>query len=189
MNLKLDITNIKIDVSVDINIKLGNNALDGGVYMFLLDDVPLYIGETNIFLSRLAVHLGELKKDCSYFGLKDLKDLHELKFIILDNQYPYNPYKDTENSRKTDLNKPDRKNLERRYINAYHPLTQKPKFLNNIEIQKMRMVDHMLPINEKNKIVYDGINSCIDEYNDIISKIKAKDYIGKFSNDNCYKAE
>lgn len=38
-NLKLDLSNIKIIDNIDINIKLENNLLDGGVYMFLLDDV------------------------------------------------------------------------------------------------------------------------------------------------------
>ena len=180
MNLKLD---IEIEnLTIDMNILLGNECIDGGIYMFLIDDIPLYIGESSIFLSRLSYHLQQLNEDISYFGLETLDGQHKLTYLILESGYPYKKEKIVEN-RASDLNRKARQHKEQKYIQDFCPLTQHPKFLNEDQIINIfkkydkergknyfkRKYDCILPTEERNS----AIIACFNEHLSKYDKIKA----------------
>ena len=176
LDVELDIRAGQVDV--DISIKLDDVALDGGVYMFLLDEVPLYIGEANIFLSRLTYHLYELKKDKSYFGLEDLDGKHKITYIILKPELPYDKIKkDDDSKRATDKNLSERVRIQNKFIEEYKPMTQNPKY-NKQELTKLRAhrKDAMIKDGKtKNKLIK-GILNNKNAYSEIIGKIKNKEY-------------
>lgn len=179
LDFKLDIRDEKVDV--DINIELDNVALDGGVYMFLLDEVPLYIGEANIFLSRLTYHLYELKNNKSYFGLEDLEGKHKITYTILKDKLPYKKIKKNENSKRaTDKNRSERVRIQNKFIEEYKPMTQKPKYHNEeLANLKAHRKDSMIKDEKtKNKIIKDILNDKKD-YKKIIEKIRNKEYLEK----------
>ncbi len=165
-------------VVVDINIKLDDVALDGGVYMFLLDEIPLYIGEANIFLSRLTYHLYELYND-KYFGLEDLEGKHKMTYAILADKLPYDKIKKDENSKRaTDRNRIPRVSIQDSFIEEYRPMTQNPKNYDEEELVKLRAhkKDSMIKDGKtKNKIIKE-ILSNKKEYSEIIEKINDKVY-------------
>lgn len=178
VDFKLDIKAEQVDV--DISVKLDDVALDGGVYMFLLDEIPLYIGEANIFLSRLTYHLYELKNNNSYFGLEDLEGKHKITYIILADKLPYDKIKKDENSKRaTDKNRIERVSKQNSFIEKYRPMTQKPIFYDDDEeLVKLRAhrKDAMIQDGKiKNKIIKDILNNK-KAYSEIIEKIKNKEY-------------
>lgn len=59
--------------------------------MFLLDGIPLYIGQSGRFFERLTQHVCVLGKDKSYFGLGTLSGEHKVIYMILKNSLPFNP--------------------------------------------------------------------------------------------------
>lgn len=176
LDLKLHITDYQMDV--DINIELGNDALAGGVYMFLLNKVPLYIGEANIFLSRLSDHLLKLIKNKSYFGLGDLEGKHKITLIILNDKLPFLPdherKKDENLKRVPDKNRIAREEIQNSFIEEYRPMTQKPIFYDDAKLAKLRAnkKDSMIQDeNNKNKIIKDCLKNYITNYSEIIQKI------------------
>lgn len=181
LDFKIDISDDK--VNVDISIELDNVALDGGVYMFLLDEIPLYIGEANIFLSRLTYHLYELKNNKSYFGLEDLEGKHKITYIILTDKLPYDKIKKDENSKRAkDKNRIERVRIQDIFIEKYRPMTQKPIFYgDDKELAKLRAhrKDAMIQDGKtKNKIIKYILNNQ-KAYSEIIRKVKNKEYIEK----------
>lgn len=182
LDFKIDIKNEQADM--DISIELDNVALSGGVYMFLIDEVPLYIGETNIFLSRLAVHLYELKNNSSYFGLGNLEGKHKITYIILNDKLPFEPdlkRKEKENLKKIpDKNRKKREQIQNSFIEKYKPMTQKPIFYDAYKLSKLKgnKKDAMIKDeNVKNKIIKDGLIHYKTDYNCIIEEIK-KEHLG-----------
>lgn len=191
LNLKLD---IEIDaLTIDMNILLGNECIDGGIYIFLIDDIPLYIGEASIFLSRLSYHLQQLKEDVSYFGLETLGGQHKITYSILESGYPYKEEK-IDKKRASDLNKKARQDKEQKYIQDFYPLTQHPKFLDDNQIITIfknydkergkkyfkRNYDCMLPHEERSK----SISACFNEHLSKYDKIKEDIY--KLLNQNLH---
>lgn len=167
LDLKLDI-NEDYEDGISINIILDESALDGGVYMFLIDDLPLYIGETNIFLTRIADHLYELKKDRSYFGLKNLKGMHKITYMILVDGLPY--VESSENlKRKTDKNRSLRIKKQNEYIDDYKPLTQNPNFDIGESGGWKRKKDNM--IKDSNNVVEKGLKYHRDDYIQILKQL------------------
>lgn len=178
LNFKSDIRYEQVDF--DICIKLDDIALDGGVYMFLLDEIPLYIGEANIFLSRLTYHLYELKNNKSYFGLEELEGKHKITYIILTDKLPYDKMKKDEKSKRaTDKNRIERVRIQNNFIEKYRPMTQKPIFYDDDkELMKFRVhrKDSMIQDGKiKNKIIKYIITNQ-QKYSEIIVKIKNKEY-------------
>ena len=173
--------------SIDINISLGNNSLDGGIYIFLIDGIPLYIGESYYFLERLSYHLGNLNSNISYFGLEKLYKFHEITYGILKQGLPFHR-KINPNGRDGDFNKVAREKEEAKCIETYYPLTQRPIFLNTnqiIDIFKKndeyngnkytkRKYDCMLPEDERNQFVADCFTNHFSEYDEIKKLIKEK---------------
>jgi hypothetical protein len=185
LDIKLDLKAEQVDV--DISIKLDDIALDGGVYMFLLDEIPLYIGEANILLSRLTYHLYELKNNKSYFGLEDLEGKHNITYIILADKLPYAKIKKDENSKRaTDKNRITRVGIQNSFIAEYRPMTQNPKIYDDEELNKLRAhrKDSMIQDGKtKNKIIKEILNNK-KYYSEIIGKIKNKEYQEKVVNFN-----
>ena len=96
-----------------------NNKYDPrscGVYIFLLDGIPLYIGKAGIFLNRLSGHLNKCSKNISYFGVKSL--LSQPKHTNLTIHYAILKICDNE-----DLAKKEEVEL----IKNLFPLTQWPR--------------------------------------------------------------
>lgn len=176
VDFKLDI--MVEQVNIDISIKLDNVSLEGGVYVFLLDEIPLYIGEANIFLSRLTYHLYELKSNKAYFGFEDLEGNHKITYIILNGKLPYDKIQKNENlKRATDKNRIERVRIQNTFIEKYRPMTQKPIF-NDKELAKLRAnrKDAMIKDGKtKSKIIKYILNNK-EDYKEIIEKIKNKDY-------------
>lgn len=187
LDLKLDVIDEKVDV--DISIKLDNAALAGGVYMFLLDEVPLYIGEANIFLSRLSVHLYELQKNKSYFGLGELEGKHKITYIILNNELPFDPddkrKKDENLKRVPDKNRSKREEVQNSFIEKYRPMTQKPIFYGDDKLAKLRSSkkDAMIQdVEKKNEIIKAGLEKYKEEYSEIIRIISNNEYLENYRN-------
>lgn len=170
MELSLNIQQANINIHIDLD----EISLDGGVYMFLIDDIPLYIGEANIFLRRLTDHLYKLRKNPSYFGLRDLQKQHNITYIILESGYPYEAdeeRKEKEKLKKTpDKNTGIRQQKQNKYIDHFYPLIQNPKFYPS---DKLKKKDYMIKgSNKKNKIVKEALSTHMEEYKKIIEEIK-----------------
>lgn len=169
--------------TITIQIKLGNESVDGGIYMFLIDDIPLYIGEANYFLDRLSSHIGKLLKTTDeynpldYFGLTNLTGDHIITYIILESNMPYIKQIRAGNKRASDINKSRRTSKEAEYIKTYHPLTQWPIWYNKEDIaairknSKIRKKDDMLPIELRKEMVALGINEKKHMYANIKKKL------------------
>lgn len=175
--------------TITIQINLENELIDGGVYIFLIDDIPLYIGEANYFLDRLSTHLGRLFisknkfNPLDYFGLTKLTGNHVITYMILESKLPYKKQIREGMKRASDINKKARTDKEDEYIEKYHPLTQWPIWLSKKDITSLRLKnrirgkDHMLPIRKRNDMVYMGINQNSDLYNPIKKQLNTrKDY-------------
>lgn len=181
MNILLNATD-KIS-TINLQTDLGNELVDGGVYMFLIDKIPLYIGEANYFLDRLSTHISNLLKSTDennsldYFGLSLLTGNHTITYTILESDLPYIKQLKENNKRASDVNKSIRTRKEAEYIVKYHPLTQWPIWLNENEIKairnqyKMRKKDDMLPINLRNEMVNIGINKNYTLYTTISKEL------------------
>lgn len=126
----------------DVSIQDMNVLLDGGVYMFVLDGLPIYVGETNIFLTRISEHLKALESKPSYFGFGQLTGEHKLDYYLLENSLPYVETLRFGNKRKSDKNAPERRRLEGEYIKNYHPIVQNP--INKGKYQRSRKKDGMI---------------------------------------------
>lgn len=169
--------------TIHLQTDLGNELVDGGVYMFLIDKIPLYIGEANYFLDRLSTHISNLFKNADennpldYFGLSLLTGNHTITYTILESDLPYIKQLKENNKRASDVNKSIRTRKEAEYIAKYHPLTQWPIWLNANEIKairnqyKMRKKDDMLPINLRNEMVNIGINKNYTLYTNISKEL------------------
>lgn len=183
-NLKLEIKKTVSNINIDIS--LNSQCTDGGVYIFLLNNIPLYIGEASIFLSRLSYHLQQLSMDMSYFGLKELVvNDPQITYKILESGYPYIGVKNGQ-KRSNDLNRKERESLEEKAIEKYRPLTQYPIWLSKEDIYNIfreydksrgkkyykRRPDCILPETQRNKFV----NTCfqtkeyLERYKEIIEK-------------------
>ena len=181
MNFLLQTTDKASNINVQID--LGNELVDGGVYMFLIDNIPLYIGEANYFLDRLSTHIGNLLKKIDghnpldYFGLSLLTNNHTITYMILESNLPYLRQLKVNNKRASDINKSTRTNKEAEYIAKYHPLTQWPIWLNVNDIRdirkkyKIRKKDDMLPIDLRNELVKIGIAENSTLYINIIKEL------------------
>ncbi|MBQ3545155.1 MAG: hypothetical protein IJA34_09240 [Lachnospiraceae bacterium] len=168
--------------NITLKINLSNELVDGGIYMFLIDNIPLYIGEANYFLDRLSTHISKLVKATSgnkhldYFGLSNITGKHIITYMILEPQLPYIK-KNNNNKRSSDANKSERTTKEANYIEEYHPLTQWPIWLSKKEYKtirctyKTRKRDDMLPIELRNNMVNIGLTKNISLYSTIISKL------------------
>ena len=168
---------LKVNQQGDVEIfaRLEDEMLDGGIYMFLLDGVPLYVGETNVFLKRLTEHLYELKKNPSYFGLGALKGKHKIDFLILQAGLPYVPdlvRKEKEHLKKTpDQNRQVREERQNALIEKYRPLTQKPAFDTEQYGTLKRKKDAMIQNWKiKDKIVKEGLEKHREQYKSLASK-------------------
>ena len=165
---------IKINTTIaNINISINlpkESCTKGGVYMFLIDEIPLYIGETNSFWTRLSDHLSCLLSSeigLSYFGLDSLVDKHFLSFLVLDDNYPYKKIKFLPNKRFSDANKKSRKDLEALLIQKYHPLCQYPvnTILSHEQYNKIRKdkkqkkIDDILPYEILHSVIGNAINN------------------------------
>lgn len=165
---------IKINTDIanlNISINLPKEACTkGGVYMFLIDEIPLYIGETNSFWTRLSDHLSCLfstEIGLSYFGLDNLVDNHCLSFLILDDNYPYKKIKFFPNKRFSDANKKLRTDLETSLIKKYHPLCQypvnsilSPELYNKIrKNENLKKIDDILPCETIHNIIENAFNN------------------------------
>ena len=117
-------TEIKFIKMDNLQIPEVNVLMDGGVYLFAIDKLPLYVGETYNFYVRFSEHLVALDDDIKYFGLSELEGEYCLEFYIIEGGYPYEPIKLNENKRYSDKNKGQRTALEAQYINKYFPMTQ-----------------------------------------------------------------
>ena len=146
-----------------LDINMTDDFLDGGVYMFTIDDIPLYVGETNIFAKRIIEHLYELRKDNSFFGTNNLEENHVIKFLILASGYDI-PYEIT----KEDIHKGTRVKIQNEFIECYRPLLQNPLFISPEEIASKKKKDNML--NDRDKLVNQGL-LYRDEYKSIINEI------------------
>lgn len=110
MEIKMDLEkNIKVNISLEESV-----AKKGGVYIFYIDDLPLYIGETYNFYIRMSEHLSKLLHYLQYFGLSNLKEEHVITFEILEEM----------DQSKRGLVK--RRKREKEYIEKLYPLTQYP---------------------------------------------------------------
>ena len=140
MTIKVEANKIKMR---DVSIQDMNALLDGGVYMFVLDGLPIYVGETNIFLTRISEHLKELESKPSYFGFGQLTGKHKLDYYLLQDSLPYDEILRSGNKRKSDKNAPERRHLEGEYIKNYHPIVQNP-INNKGTCQRSRKKDGMI---------------------------------------------
>lgn len=181
LNINFEIKKKNLDINLDI--QLGNECVDGGIYMFLIDDIPLYIGESNIFLSRLTYHLQQLHNldnDFSYFGLNNLTGKHEITYMVLESGFPYKQEKKEGNKYSTDRNSKERKDSEWKYIETYFPLTQRPFFIKPDEINsirtkhKIKKRDDVLPKDYRNQVVKDCFKNHLKEYDNIKELISNK---------------
>ncbi len=118
--------------NIKINIEISKNLFDGGVYMFKIDGIPLYIGQANIFSTRLNEHLYDLFKDSSHFCLNKLKKEHVLTYEILMDKLPYDKEENIQldegkerKKRASDKNEAKRIEKEKQFIKAYEPILQK----------------------------------------------------------------
>ncbi len=110
---------------------------DGGVYVFYLGELCLYVGETGTFIDRLSQHISCLKKNASYFGLGRLKEEYSLKFRILKRNLPYAEIDNGEGKRNSDANRNAREEKELMYINKRFPILQNPNRLKNKKTDAM----------------------------------------------------
>lgn len=163
----------KDNLCIDIDIRLGNECVDGGIYMFLIDDIPLYIGESNVLLSRLSYHLQQLHDSdngFSYFGLNTLTGKHIITYMVLKSGFPYIQEKKECNKNSTDKNNKIRKDMEWNYIQKYRPLIQRPIFIEDEKIINIRSEhriskrDDMLPSSYRNQFVADCFEKHLKEY-------------------------
>lgn len=181
LSINFDIKKDKLDINLDI--QLGNECVDGGIYMFLIDGIPLYIGESNIFLNRLTYHLQQLQNpdnDFSYFGLNTLTGKHHITYLVLESGFPYIQEKKDGNKYSTDKNSKERKDIEWKYIKTYFPLTQRPLFIEPDEINsirakyKIKKRDDVLPKDYRNQVVSNCFDHHIKEYEEIKELIRNK---------------
>ena len=84
-------------IYLDVEIK-NDHIIDGGVYVFYINKGNkkneenkkiLYVGETNLFFSRISQHIIELKKSKSYFGLEMLEEVYTITLGIHCSGYPH----------------------------------------------------------------------------------------------------
>lgn len=94
--------------------------MNSGVYLVVVDNIPVYVGETDYFLGRFSNHLKNLYNDKRYFGIGNLQC--DVQFIILKNMV-----KST---------KRQRLHLESTFINAFKPILQKGTYSNNTDMLK-----------------------------------------------------
>lgn len=181
--LKLNFDIKKENLDINLNISLGNECVDGGIYMFLIDDIPLYIGESNIFLGRLTYHLQQLQHPvdgASYFGLGTLTGEHLITYMILESGYPYIQEKKVGNKYSTDKNSRERKDIEWECIQTYRPLIQRPIFIEDAEINtirnkhQLRKKDDMLPQDYRNQFVMNCFKQHLKDYDNIKELISKK---------------
>ena len=125
MSMTIEVESHKTHMK-NIFIQDMNALLDGGVYMFVLDRLPIYVGETNIFLTRISEHLKKLESNPSYFGFGRLTGEHKLDYYLLKASLPYVEILRPGNKRKSDKNGPERRRLEGEHIKVYHPIVQCP---------------------------------------------------------------
>lgn len=137
-----------------------NKLMDGGVYMFAIDNIPLYVGETYNFYLRFSEHLVNLVGDANYFGLSKLIGEHCMGFYIINDKLPYNGIKLSVNKRATDKNKKARTDLEKTAINCYCPMTQR--------------LPQGCSIQYKSNKKYDGMIKNGVEKSEVVEKIQAK---------------
>lgn len=129
LSLNFDIK--KENLNINLDISLGKECVDGGIYMFLIDDIPLYIGESNIFLGRLTYHLQQLQNPVdgvSYLGLDTLTGKYQITYMILEPGFPYIQEKKEGNKYSTDKNSLKRKDIEWGCIQTYRPLISTSNF-------------------------------------------------------------
>lgn len=164
----------------DLQIKEVNKLMDGGVYLFTINKVPLYVGETYNFFIRLSKHLVELDKDCDYFGLSQLEGKYYLRFYIIEDGLPYNKIKLKKNKRHTDGNKECRTIHEKNALKKYRPMTQQLPRGCNIQYKSNKKYDGMIKDGEeKSEIVKEileapnkyGYEEIIDMINKMILKM------------------
>lgn len=181
LSINFDIKKENLDINLDI--QLGNDCVDGGIYMFLIDDIPLYIGESNIFLGRLTYHLQQLQhpvNGASYFGLGTLTGKHQITYMILAHGFPYIQEKKECNKYSTDKNSMKRKNIEWECIQTYRPLIQRPNFIEDAEINtirskhQIRKKDDVLPKDYRNQFVMDCFEQHLKGYDNIKELINQK---------------
>lgn len=142
MTFKYKIGNINFSVDAE-----EERFVSGGVYCFLVNGIPLYIGETYYFFIRLAYHFFELKKNPSYFGLGDLEKEVTLSFHIINGNYAY----DEKNEK---MRKSERQRIEMEMIEKYSPILQNPKKeIQEIQWRKRRKDAIPKDMDLKNKIV------------------------------------
>ena len=146
----------KTELAMSMDIEIGSNEikmqnvvipnmtllLDGGVYLFVLDGLPIYVGEANVFSSRITDHLMTLKEQPEYFGFQNLVGVHKLKYFILRSGLPYKAYKKEGRKRSSDKNREERRRLESKFIEEYQPIVQRPR--TNEKYPRSRKSDGMI---------------------------------------------
>lgn len=184
--MKFSIKTTDILSTIHIQIDLGNEVVDGGIYMLLIDNIPLYIGEANYFLDRLSTHIGKLLKivdnqnSLDYFGLTNLANNHYITYMILEPNLPYIKQIREGNKRASDINKSIRTSKEADFVIKYHPLTQWPIWLNKEDINAIRKEhfirkkDDMLPLELRKEMVALGVNEKSYMYTNIKKELKQR---------------
>lgn len=154
-----NITRMNDKKTVCINID-HHDVMDGGTYMIVLEDLPLYIGETNYFLERFSNHLYKIKNKDLYLGLRNVDAYQKISLIILND--------------KLSNDEVIRKKQQDLLIDKYRPITQQPIFYDNNELKKMKNVnkkDNIIKNNMIDEVVKDALDNHKQDYDEITKEI------------------